>query len=588
MENNNNLIVAIVLSVLILVGFQFLYIKPQQEQYKQQVLTESQMAPVKATTTPDAPNNLRDRSDVIKDDKRIPIATRELQGSINLKGGRIDDLSLTNFRESVDPASPRIILLSPSGSAAPNNAFYTELSWLSDNTATAVPTSQTEWKADGKQLSPDHPLKLTWDNGQGLSFERTINVDDHFMFTINDKVQNKGNTAVKLYPFGLVARQGSPASSRSSSVLFEGPLGVLNGTLEEVKYKKLMDTGKQVINSDGGWLGLSDKYWLVAMAPEKGEKIAADFIYNQAGQKDPTQGWFQSDFRGSPQTLEAGSSLEHSTHLFAGAKRIELLDAYGDKYDIPHFDKAIDFGMFYFLTKPFLYLLAYLGQWLGSLGIGILVFTVILKLLTLPLSLKSYHSMARMKALQPEMKRIQERYADDKVRQSQEMMEFYKREKVNPMAGCLPQIIQIPIFFALYKVLYVGIELRQAPFYGWIKDMSVPDPTSWFNLFGLAPWDIPAQTAFNLGLFTVYFPPAIHIGIWPLLMGCSMLLQQRLSPQPPDKTQARMFMFMPIFFTYLLSSMPAGLVIYWTWSNLLSILQQWFIMRKDARKGIRG
>lgn len=568
MENNNNLIVAVVLSILILIGFQYLYIKPQQEEYRQRVLTESELKRAKPVNAADEVALPRNRNDIVSASKRIVIETPELLGSINLKGARIDDLAFSNYKESVAPDAADVLLLSPSGSAPPNPPYYAEFSWLSDSVSTAVPTAQTEWKSTDKKLTPDHPLNLTWDNGQGLVFERTISVDDHFMFTVHDQVQNKTAAAVKLYPFGLIARQGDPVT-KSISVLYEGPLAVLNGTLEEYKYKKLMDTGKQVVESDGGWLGFTDKYWLVAMVPQAGEKIAADFSYNQAGKADPMQGWFQTDFRGVPLTVEAGTSAEHTTQFFAGAKRIQLLDDYANKFDIPHFDKAIDFGWFYFLTKPFLYLLTFLGHMFGSLGIAILVFTVMLKLLTLPLSLKSYHSMARMKALQPEMKRIQERFADDKVRQSQETMEFYKREKVNPMAGCLPQLIQIPIFFALYKVLYVGIELRQAPFYGWIKDMSAPDPTSVFNLFGALP---------------VSLPDAMHIGIWPLLMGCSMFLQQRMSPQPPDKTQARMFMFMPLIFTYMLARMPAGLVIYWTWSNLLSILQQWFIMRKDAKK----
>jgi len=568
MENNTNLIVAVVLSVLILVGFQYLYIKPQQEQYRQHVLAESELKKAQPANAVEEVTAPRARTDVVLDNKRIPVITPELRGSINLKGARIDDLVFTNYRQSVESESPQVTLLSPSGSAAPDMPYYAEFSWLSDDAATPVPTAQTEWSAEGKELTPEHPLKLIWDNGKGLIFERTVSVDDHFMFTIDDQVRNKGSNAAKLYPFGLVARQGDPVKE-AISVLFEGPLGVLNGTLEEVQYTELMEGSKQTHESDGGWLGFTDKYWLVAMVPQGNDKIAADFSYNRGKNADPTQGWFQADFRALPLTVEAGATAQHVTRLFAGAKRIGLLDDYANKFNIPHFDRAIDFGWFYFLTKPFLYLLAYLGNLFGSLGIAILVFTVMLKLVTLPLSLKSYHSMARMKNLQPEMKKIQDRYADDKVRQSQEMMEFYKREKVNPMAGCLPQLIQIPIFFALYKVLYVGIELRQAPFYGWIRDMSAPDPTSVFTLFGALP---------------VTLPTAMHIGVWPLLMGASMFLQQRLSPQPPDKIQARMFMFMPFLFTYMLAQMPSGLVIYWTWSNLLSILQQWFIMRQDAKK----
>ena len=573
-SNNNNLIAAVILSVVILIGFQYFYIKPHQEHYRQQVLTESETKAPKAdgSASPAETAMPRDRAMVLKDNPRVPIMTPELSGSINLKGARIDDLSLSNYRDGVDPNSPAIILLSPSGSAAPNPPYYADFSWLSDNKDMPVPNAQSEWKADGASLSPDHPVKLTWDNGKGLVFQRTISVDDHFLFTIDDTVHNNGTAAVTLYPFGLVARQGNPVK-RPISVLYEGPLGVLNGALEEFKYKTLIEDGKKTESSAGGWIGITDKYWLVAMVPAKDEKLTAEFTYNALADRkaDPNLGWFQTDFRGNGIEVAPGSSIDHSSHLFAGAKRLGLLDHYANQDDIAHLDRAIDFGWFYFLTKPFLYLLAFLGHLFGSFGIAILAFTVLLKLVTLPLSLKSYHSMAKMKALQPELKRIQERYADDKVRQSQEMMEFYKREKVNPMAGCVPQLIQIPIFFALYKVLYVGIELRQAPFFGWIRDMSAPDPTSVFTLFGALP---------------INLPEALHIGVWPILMGCSMLLQQRMSPQPPDKTQARMFMFMPILFTYMLARMPSGLVIYWTWSNLLSITQQWFIMRKDAKKKI--
>jgi YidC/Oxa1 family membrane protein insertase len=574
-NNNNNFVIALVLSALILVGFQYFYIKPQQERFRQQAVlqagSQNATGPKEAAAIAAASNAPRERTAVIKENQRIAINTPELHGSIDLKGARFDDLQLIKYRETTVPDSPSITLLSPSGSAEPFWPYYASFSWLSDGSV-AVPDNDSEWKANGKELSQEHPLILTFDNGKGLTFQRTITVDDHFMFTITDDVKNNAHDAVTLYPFGLIARQGNPVT-RSISVLHEGPLGVLGGTLEEWKYKKLMDDGKKTADSKGGWLGITDKYWLVAMVPPQDEDLTATFSYNRAGQTDPNKGYFQTDFRGSPVTIAPGTSTQHVSRFFAGAKRLHLLDQYADHENIPHFDRAIDFGWFYFLTKPFLYLLDFLGRLFGSFGIAILVFTVMLKLVTLPLSLKSYHSMARMKALQPEMKRIQERFADDKVKQSQEMMDFYKREKVNPMAGCVPQLIQIPIFFALYKVLYVGIELRQAPFFGWIKDMSVPDPTSALTLFGAIP---------------VTLPTAFHIGVWPILMGCSMFLQQRLSPQPPDKAQARMFMFMPILFTYMLAQMPAGLVIYWTWSNLLSILQQAFIMRKDARlKGAR-
>ncbi|MGE3624093.1 MAG: membrane protein insertase YidC [Bdellovibrionales bacterium] len=560
--DNKNLIAAVVISIGILIGFQYLYVKPQQEHYRQQAQAEKMAAQIKAERPPEN-DVLRERDLILGEKTRVRIKTPELDGSIDLKGARIDDLSLVRYRVTLEPDSPEITLLSPAGALPPHNAYYAELSWLGADASTAVPTAQTLWKAEGRDLSPAAPLKLSWDNGQGLLFERLIAVDEHFMFTVTDSVRNNGGAAVTLYPFGFIRRQGKPATS-DIFVLHEGPIGVLGGTLKEYKYSGLVDDGKKTESSEGGWLGITDKYWLTALVPPQDEKISAGFTYTAKTGGGKDQGIFQTDFRGGPVTVASGASAQHVTRLFAGAKRLNLLDQYGEQFKIPLFDHAIDFGWFDFLTKPFLYLLDFLGRWLGNFGLAILVFTVMLKIVTLPLSVKSYRAMAKMKALQPEMKRLQERFADDKMRQSVEMMDLYKREKVSPASGCLPTLIQIPIFFALYKVLYVGIEMRQAPFYGWIKDLSMPDPTSVFNLFGMIPVTLPA---------------ALHLGVWPLLMGVSMFLQQKLSPQPPDKMQARLFMLMPVVFTFMLAQMPAGLVIYWTWSNLLSILQQWFIMR---------
>lgn len=562
---NNNVFLAIILSFAILLGFQYMYVKPHQEAVHSQYLAQQVAKTSSAVVPAPATQNLHDRATILKDSPRIALVTPELSGSINLKGARLDDLSLTAYRETEDKNSPAIVLLSPSGSAQPNAAYYAEFNWLADSVSIAVPSSDTLWRADSAKLTPDHSVRLTWENGEGLTFDRTIAVDTQAMFTITDRVTNKGAASVTLYPFGTVARQGIPASL-GRSVVHEGGLGVLGGTLEEYKYKKMMD-GKKAEESTGGWLGITDKYWLMALVPQQDEKITAEFAYNRAGAATPEEGFFQTDFRGAPMTVAAGSNIERVTHLFAGAKKVKLLDHYAEQYNIPHFDRAIDFGWYYLLTRPFLYMLTALEHAVGSMGVAILMFTVLLKLVTLPLSLKSYHSMSRMKAIGPEMKRIQERFAEDKIRLSQEMMDLYKREKVSPVSGCVPQLIQIPIFFALYKVLYVNIEMRQAPFFGWIHDMSAPDPTSILTLFGAIP---------------VHLPEALQIGVWPILMGCSMFLQQKMSPQPTDKSQARMMTFMPLFFTYLLVHMPAGLVIYWTWSNLLGIVQQWYIMHKDA------
>ena len=578
MNDDKRFILAIVLSVGILIGFQFFHVRPAVDPH--QVIAQEQKAAADALAQQKATGQIaaaseattfRPRADIIKEGARVQISTPELLGSINLKGGLIDDLHLVKYRESTEANSPQITLLSPVGSAAPYKAYHAEFGWLDDGKM-GVPNADTVWKTQSTTLAPNHNVTLSWENGAGLVFERVFAVDEHFMFTVTDRVRNASSSPVTLYPFALVARRGVPEELiGKSSVVHEGPVGVLGGTLQEYEYSKLAKEKKVTEQSTGGWIGITDKYWLVALIPAQDEKLTGDFTYSGADKFDPENGRFQSDYRGAEQTVEPGATVEHSTMLFAGAKSVDILDDYTTRYNITHLDKAIDFGRLYYLAKPFLYIVDAIGKSLGSIGMAILIFTVMLKLITLPLSLKSYHSKAKMKALQPEIAKIQAQYADDKPRQSQEVMAFYSRQKVNPMAGCLPTLIQIPIFFALYKVLYVSLEMRQAPFYGWIRDMSAPDPTSIFTLFGYMPWPAPSF---------------LHMGVWPVLMGISMFLQQKLSPQPADKAQAQMFTFMPIIFTFMLAQMPAGLVIYWTWSNLLGIAQQWYIMRQDAKKKI--
>lgn len=577
MKNNPNFLSFLILSVAIWFGFQYFYVTPLEEHYRQvQTAASKPNIPVHSVAEP---VSLKERHEAIAEDRRIPLETPQLKGSIDLKGARIDDVSLLQYRETVDGHAPPVTLLSPSGTASPYNAYYAELSWLTVTENVDVPTQETVWTTLDKQLTPDHPLHLSWHNEKGLVFERTIEVDNDFMFTITDHVTNSGETPVTLFPFGLISRRGDfflekrviddpSLRKKYSPSSYEGPLGVLDGTLEEYSYKKLLDGGKKTFDSVGGWLGMSDKYWLVAMIPPQNESINAEFLTSKTEDLDNTDQYrFQTDFRGREITLDQGGKTEHTVHLFVGAKHLELLNHYSDQLSIILFNRAIDFGWFWFLTIPFLHLLNYLGRSLGSFGIAILVFTVMIRLITLPLSLKMYHSSARMKELMPEIKRIQERFADDKMRQHQEQAELFKREKINPLSGCMPLFIQLPIFFALYKTLNVSIELRQAPFYGWIHDMSVADPTSLFTLFGLVDW-----------------VPPLHIGAWPTLMGLTMWVQQKLSPQPTDQTQARMFMFMPVVLTYIMAQLPVGLVIYYTWSNLLSIAQQWFIMNQDARR----
>lgn len=562
--DNNNFIAAVLLSIAILVGFHYFYEKPQLEQAQQQRAQQKLAAQEVVLKKEDKAVVLppRERAEILKESPRVVIKTPELEGSINLKGARLDDLSLVKYRETVDPASPEIILLSPAGSAAPHQAYYTSFGWLA-GAGISVPTDETVWKADAQTLTPAKPLHLTWDNGHGLVFERTIAVDEHYLFTVSERVRNNGADTVTLYPYGLVSRRGKP-HTEDTYVLHEGPLGVLDRTLKEFKYSDLMEKKKLVFESAGGWLGLTDKYWLISLLPAQDERIEATFTYAPPAHAVHSEdGVFQADFRGTPVSLAPGASGERKTHLFAGAKRVTLLDRYAEQLSLPLFDRAIDFGWYYYLTKPFLYFLDEMNAVFGSMAIAIIALTLLLRIVTLPLSLKSNRSMARMKTLQPEIKAMQERYKDDRQKLSVEMMELYKREKVNPMSGCLPMLIQIPIFFALYKVLYVGIELRHAPLFGWVKDMSAPDPSSVLTGFGLLDWS---------------FIP--HIGVWPILMGLSMFAQQKLSPQPADQAQARAFMFLPLLFTFMLANVASGLIFYWTVSNLLAIGQQWYILHK--------
>jgi len=496
---------------------------------------------------------------------RVSIQTPALAGSVRVQGALLDDLVLTDYHETLDPDSDPIHLFSPANAPEPYQARFGWVAKGSNGTALSLPGPETQWSvASTGPLTENNPLVLTWDNGQGLRFTRTIAVDENFMFTVTQRVENAGTEPVVLYPYGLISRTDRPQIQKIW-ILHEGPLGVFDGTLTEVKYKKLEDEGTQTETTKGGWIGITDKYWLAALAFD--QKVEANGRF--AREVKDGRERFQVDYVLAGQTVLPGGTIETTNHLFAGAKKVQLLDAYEKNLGITNFDLAIDFGWFYLLTKPFFYSLLWLEGFLGNFGLAILVFTVALKLAFYPLADKSYRSMSKMKKVQPEMKKLQERFKDDKSRMNQELMALYKREKINPVSGCLPVVIQIPVFFALYKVLYVSIEMRHAPFYGWIHDLSAPDPLNVFTAFGLIPWDPPAM---------------LHIGLLPVIMGFTMFLQQRLNPAPMDPTQKRIMSFLPLFFTFLLAHFPAGLVIYWTWNNVLSMLQQWSIMR---RMGVR-
>jgi YidC/Oxa1 family membrane protein insertase len=595
-EDNRNLIVAIVLSVAVLLGWQYFFAAPQAE--KQRLAQQQQSTQVNPTapnpppspsqaggasptvpgtvpSTPAAPT-VESREAALARTPRVAIDTPALAGSINLRGGRIDDVALKTYRETVDPRSPNIVLLSPTGT---QNPYYADFGWLGAQ-AGALPTADTVWTADQQRLTPSTPVTLTWDNGQGLVFRRTISVDDKFMFTVKNTVENRGSAPVTLQSYGLVSRHGKP-TTLGYYVLHEGMIGVLGDDgLQEVKYDNLdkdepiagTNTVGQIWNSvTGGFLGITDKYWAAAVIPDQGQAYQGSFTSLQ-GQTGRT---YQATMAGAQQTIQPGSTTEATQRLFAGAKEVATVDAYHSALGIKNFDLLIDWGWFYFITKPLFKVLDFFYHLFGNFGVAILLVTVILKALFFPLANKSYRSMAKMKAVQPEMAAIRERYGDDKMKQQQALMELYRKEKINPVAGCWPVLIQIPVFFALYKVLFVTIEMRHAPFFGWIRDLAAPDPTSIFNLFGLLPYNPGAVPV--VGHFLL-------LGAWPILMGITMWLQMKMNPEPPDPVQKQVFSWMPVIFTFMLGSFPAGLVIYWAWNNLLSVSQQAFIMKRNGVK----
>ena len=600
MIENRNLIIAVALSLIILLGYQFYvgekYEQPPVDQQQGELAGETAeggaptapLAPPTAIGEPrlpaTAPGATPEAEEVAEEDRetilaeggpRVKISSPLLSGSIALTGARIDDLTLIGYREDLDPDSGKIVLLSPLGSAA---AYYTQFGWVSD-TGIEVPTPDTVWQANGDTLSPASPVTLTWDNGQGLKFSQTYALDENYMFTITQRVDNTGGQPVPLYPYGLISRWSTPKVT-GFFIMHEGLLGVFDGKLSEVEYDDVSDEsvfepcggnrdrprgGVFWKCTTGGWFGITDKYWLVTMIPDQKAQADSRFSHRLENGVDK----YQVDFLGSQRTLLPGAAVEEESHLFAGAKEVSLIDGYYSSLGIERFDMAIDWGWFPYLTKPLFHSLAFFNSYIGNYGLAILLVTVVIKMVFFPLANKSYRAMSKMKLLQPEVTKIRERVGDDKTRMNQEMMALYKREKANPASGCLPVVIQVPVFFALYKVLFIAIEMRHTPFYGWIQDLSAPDPTTLFNLFGLIPWTPP---------------DFLMIGVWPLIMGITMFLQQRLNPQPLDPVQAKIFMFLPIMFTFLLARFPAGLVIYWAWNNLLSVIQQQVIMRRMGVK----
>lgn len=578
MENSKNVLLAIALSAAIIILWTIFVQGPHTA--RQQAQLEAQQAaqqaqqpapqPGQQAAPQDAGREVVSRDVALRETPRVAIDSPRLKGSINLKGSRIDDLVLKDYRETVEPTSPNIVLLSPRET---EHGYYADFGWFSQSGDVRVPDKDTLWQADDAALSPGKPVTLTWDNGQGLIFARRFEIDPDYMFTITDTVTNASGAPVEIAPYGRVVRYGTPEHASQTYVLHEGPIGVLDGSLKEHSYSSTRDDGEEgaklTYASTGGWMGISDKYWLVTQAPPQDEALTSNMFYDPAGD------FYQVEFASAKRQVPAGGSITREQHLFAGAKVVNLLERYRDSLNLPLFDRAVDFGWFWFLTKPLFTILDTIYRFVGNFGVAILCLTVLVKLAMYPLANKSYRSMSKMKILGPKMQELKEKYGNDRTKLNQEMMELYKREKVNPAAGCLPIVVQIPVFYALYKVLYVTIEMRHAPFFGWIRDLSAPDPTSIFNLFGLIPWDYHALFAIPLigALFHI-----LSIGVWPLVMGFTMWLQMRLNPTPPDPVQARIFALMPIIFTFMLAPFSAGLVIYWAWNNTLSIAQQRLIM----------
>ena len=567
MDNQKNLLIAVVLSVVILVGFDFFF-KPEKKKFQENSIEQTQMNQrVDSDEDDNLPSiNPQVENKAKKDDKlleeRITFNSKRLSGTINLIGATMDDLSLKDYFETINKEN-KIKILNPVSSLSP---YFLRIGWASPDKSIKLPNKDSKWKSLKKSYSENEKIELEWDNSEGLTFFRTIEIDENFLISVVDKVQNKSPETIKLTNFSYLRRLNYRPENKFF-ILHEGPLGVFNDTLKEVSYDEIEENNEIVETTKNGWIGYTDHYWQVTIFPETNETFKARFK-NLKNRNNSVQIDFINE---NIKTLRSGESLKIKSYIFAGAKEVPLIDQYIKKIGINKLDLSVDFGWFYFLTKPLFYALHFLSSLVGNFGVGIIILTICIRIVLFPLANKSFKSMNSMRMITPEIQRIRERYKDDRQRMNQEMFAMYKEKKINPAAGCLPILIQIPIFFALYKVLFVSIEMRHAPFFGWIQDLSAPDPTSLFNLFGLIPLDTPAF---------------LTIGIWPILMGVTMFLQQKINPPPPDPLQAKIFMMLPFIFTFLLATFPSGMVVYWTVNNILSIAQQYILLRKQSKQSI--
>ena len=564
-EDMRNMLIFFVLAALIYFAFDSFVLKPQRDAIKEDAIKQQQIAQSggsQKTIAEQLANSLKTRDDVISSGGRVDFSTPELKGTIDLKGGRIDDAALTKYFVTLDKKE-NVTVLNPRNTTAARGVEY---GWLSSDQNIKVPNKNTQWSVAGnRNLTPETPVTLIWDNGQNIRFEREYSLDNEYMFSVTQRAVNSSGRAVTLYPYGLIAQKGIPPTFQGTFTSHEGPIGFHQDELFNESYKSVRKDKKFTQTSATGWLGFTDKYWLTALIPP--QKDGVKYTYKFVGPEKDTNniGLYQADFLGAPINLQPGQSGETQSRLFVGAKKVLTLKQYEKDHNIPQFDLAVDFGLFWFMTKPFFYALHYLGLMIGNLGIAIILITIALRAAVFPLTNKSYTSFAKMKKVAPQVTELREKYGDDKQKMQQELIEMYQREGVNPMSGCLPILVQIPIFFALYKTFFVTIELRHAPFFGWIKDLSAPDPTSVFNLFGLIPWD----------------PPQIlMIGVWPCLMLLAMIIQKKLNPPPQDPLQRDIANYMPFLFAFIMAKFAAGLVVYWTFSAFIGVIQQMIIMKR--------
>lgn len=558
-SDKKNLIIFILISLVLWFAFEKFVMEPKMEAVRKNQAAIESTAPQSKVVADDVTTKILPRAERLAEVKRITIDSPELLGSIPLVGNRVDDIALKNYNKELK-GDEKVVLMSPTGTEHPH---YAEMGWLASDASIKTPDKNSVWTVKGNaKLSPDTPVTLSWTNGAGLNFERTYAIDNHFMMSVTQKVTNTGKSTIDLYPYSALTRIGLPADM-GGGMGFEGPVGYIGDQLHEIGYSDLVEDGAQKFTALSGWIGFGEKYWLSALIPPQMQQSSFSFQVTPDADH-PEHNIYQVDMRGEKQTIAAGASTESTINVFIGAKKIALLNDYEDSLNVKHFDMAVDFGMLYFLTKPLYTLLIFFNKVVGNFGVAIILLTFVVRGAVYPLASKSYRSFAGLRKIAPKMAELRERYSTDKPRLHQEMMKLYETEKVNPMAGCLPILLQMPIFFAIYRVMSIAVEMRHAPFFGWIHDLSAHDPLSIFNLFGLLPFDPPSF---------------LMIGPWSLLMLAMMLFQKHLNPPPQDQIQKDMVNFMPWVMTYMLANFASGLVIYWAISNVLSVLQQAYIMK---------